>query len=123
MTTPAEIAPNRLNALLSTGPKTEEGKKRSSLNATRHGLTGRVVVLPSEDMEAYRVFSEEMRKSLNPKGPVEIQLAQTVADNNWRLNRIRSIEDSMLGLGHFEEAGNINTNHPEIHAAMTAAGA
>jgi hypothetical protein len=32
---------NRSNALLSTGP-TEEGKKRSRLNALRHDITGQV---------------------------------------------------------------------------------
>jgi hypothetical protein len=85
-----QYAANRLNAILSTGPKSDEGKKRSSLNATRHGLTGRVVVLPSEDMEAYKKLSEELRKSLNPKTPLEVQFAQTVADCQWRLNRICS---------------------------------
>lgn len=30
---------NRLNALSSSGPKTEAGKRRSSVNALRHGLT------------------------------------------------------------------------------------
>ncbi|MEO8028325.1 MAG: hypothetical protein ABI823_17715, partial [Bryobacteraceae bacterium] len=31
---------NRLNAQKSTGPKTIEGKKRASLNALDHGLSG-----------------------------------------------------------------------------------
>jgi hypothetical protein len=35
--------------------------------------------------------------------------------------RIRSIEDGMLGMGHFEAAGNFDTDNPEIHSAMTAA--
>jgi hypothetical protein len=43
--TRAEI--NRANSQHSTGPKTPEGKKRISLNALRHGLTGQVVVMTS----------------------------------------------------------------------------
>ena len=105
----------------STGPRTPEGKARSSTNALRHGLTGRVIVLPSEDMDAYRAFCAELMADLAPETPLERQYAQTFCDTQWRLNRARSLEDSMLSLGHFEAAGDIDTDHPEIHAALTAA--
>ena len=39
----ARLRANRLNAQKSTGPRTEEGKQRASLNATRHGLTAQVL--------------------------------------------------------------------------------
>jgi len=42
-------ATNRANAQNSTGPRTEPGKQRSSLNALGHGLTAQTAVLPSED--------------------------------------------------------------------------
>jgi hypothetical protein len=100
---------------------TSSGRKRSSMNALRHGLTARVVVLPSEDLAAYQAFSKEIVDSLDPQTPVERQFAQTVADNQWRINRIRSIEDGMLGMGHFEDAGNFDTDHAEVHSALTAA--
>jgi hypothetical protein len=64
--------------------RTQEGKARSSMNALRHGLTARVVVLPTEDMAAYNAFSKEIVDSLDPQTPVERQFAQTVADNQWR---------------------------------------
>ncbi len=123
MPSPAEYAANRLNAEKSHGthgiaPRPDPS---SSMNALRHGLTARVVVLPSEDMDAYSAFSKEIVDSLDPQTPVERQLAQTVADNQWRINRIRSIEDGMLGMGHFEDAGDFDTDHPEIHSALTAA--
>jgi hypothetical protein len=105
----------------STGPRTPEGKKRSAVNALRHGLTGRVVVLPSEDMNAYHAFCADLIADLAPATPVERQYAQTFCDTQWRLNRARSLEDSMFSLGHFEAAGDIETDHPEIHAALTAA--
>ena len=37
----AQLRANRLNAQKSTGPRTEEGKQRASLNATRHGSQAR----------------------------------------------------------------------------------
>jgi hypothetical protein len=121
MPSPAQYAANKLNALLSHGPTSPQGRVRSSVNALRHGLTARVVVLPTEDMNAYKAFSKEIADSLDAQTPVERQFAQTVADNQWRINRIRSIEDGMLGMGHWEAAGNIDTDHVEIHAVMTAA--
>ena len=142
MPSPAEYAANRLSrqpvmhapsAETTSGraAASEQGRKRSSLNALRHGLTARVVVLPSEDMAAYRVFAKEIVDSLtgplygglslDAQTPVERQFAQTVADNQWRINRIRSIEDGMLAQGHFESAGNFDADNPEIHSVMTAA--
>ena len=125
MPSPAEYAANRLKTALSEVPQPatrETGRKRStSLNALRHGLTVRVVVLPSEDMDAYHAFSKEIVDCLDPQTPVERQFAQTVADNQWRINRIRSIEDGMLGMGHFEAAGDFPTDNTEAHSAMTAA--
>jgi len=134
MPSPAQYAANRLNAGKSHGPTSPTGKARSSMNALRHGLTARVVVLPSEDMAAYQAFSKEIVDSLDPQTPVERQFAQTVADNQWRINRIRSIEDGMLGMGHFtaaqeqvrcaansDNAGDFDADHPEFHSAMTAA--
>ena len=105
----------------STGPRTSEGKQRSAMNATRHGLTGRTVVMPYEDMQAYHAFCKELFDSLAPETPVERQYAQTFCDTQWRLNRARSIEDAMLSLGHFEEAGDIDVDHCQVHAALTAA--
>src|SRR6202050_5433342 len=121
MPSPLQYAANRLNAEKSEGPTSPQGKARSSMNALRHGLTARVVVLPSEDMDAYRAFSKEIVDSLDAQTPVERQFAQTVADNQWRINRIRSIEDGMLGMGHFEAAGKFDCPPSEIHSAMNAA--
>jgi hypothetical protein len=54
------------------------------MNALRHGLTARVVVLTTEDMNAYQAFAKEIVDSLDAQTPVERQFAQTVADNQWR---------------------------------------
>lgn len=112
---------NRRNAQQSTGPRTEAGKKISSLNALRHGLTSRVVVLPSEDLAAYQKYSTEYLASLAPETFPETQCAQTIIDTQWRLNRVRSLEEGMLALGHNSPAGQHDYGHPEIHGALTQA--
>ena len=101
--------------------KTEEGKRRSSLNARRHNLTGQVTAMTEEDRIAHNAFSEALIKSMAPEGALELQLAQRIATDSWRLNRSSAIEDNIFALGFTDHAGDIDTDHPELHAALTAA--
>src|SRR5712692_5867224 len=117
----ARIARNRENASHSTGPKTEAGKKRSSLNALRHGLTGHTIVLPTEDLAAYERFTKRFFDDLKPIGILEEQLVQNLADTSWRLNRIPALENNLLALGFAEHSDHIITEHPEVHAALAIA--
>src|SRR5712692_7956593 len=114
-------ARNRANAQHSTGPKTEAGKQRSCLNALRHGLTGHTIVLPTEDMAAYQHFTKRFFDDLKPIGILEEQLVQSLADTSWRLNRIPALENNLLALGVAEHSDHINTEHPEVHAALAIA--
>ena len=116
-----QLAANRANAQLSTGPKTEEGKRRSSLNARRHNLTGQVTAMTEEDRIAHDAFSAALIKSMAPEGALELQLAQRIATDSWRLNRASAIEENIFALGFSDHAGEIDTEHPELHAALTAA--
>lgn len=54
MTSLEQFEANRRNALRSTGPKTDGGKRRSRVNAVRHGLTAETVVGILEDAEDYK---------------------------------------------------------------------
>jgi len=114
----ARAARNRANAAHSTGPKTEAGKKRSSLNAYRHGLTGHTIILPVEDLAAYQTFTRKFIDDFNPRGIHEKQLVQSLADTAWRLNRVPALENNLIALGFAEHENKIVTEHPEIHAAL-----
>jgi hypothetical protein len=119
---------NRENARRSTGeavpqsvPRTPEGKQRASLNAMRHGLTGQTVVSPKDDLSAYLRFTRRFHDDLQPKGVIETQLVQTVADNSWRLNRARVYENNLLTIGFDEQSDSIDVEDPEIHRALATA--
>jgi cysteinyl-tRNA synthetase len=88
-----------MNAQHSTGPKTEGGKKKSSLNALRHGLTGQIVVMPAEDLQAYQFHLKSFTDEYHPKGATEANLVQALADASWRLNRVAALETNLLSLG------------------------
>ncbi len=52
MTSPKQRAANKANALKSTGPKSDKGKRRASVNATKHALS-----LPIDE----RAFEAELK--------------------------------------------------------------
>jgi hypothetical protein len=87
---------NRANARLSTGPRTEAGKQRSSLNALRHGLTAQTAVLPTEDPAAYQSHVRQFLDEYQPATPTEIQLVHELANTAWRLNRIPLFEADLF---------------------------
>ena len=87
---------NQANARHSTGPRTEAGKQRSSLNALRHGLTAASPVLPSEDPAAYESHRRQFMDEYQPASPTETQLVQELIDTCWRLNRIPLLEADLL---------------------------
>ncbi len=102
MSAPAIALRNQENAQHSTGPRTKEGKQKSSLNALRHGLTSQLVVLPTEDHAEYTRFRAELLADLKPQGTTESLLANTVCDTHWRLERARNTETNILALAQFE---------------------
>ena len=112
---------NRENAQNSTGPRTEAGKQRCSLNALRHGLTGQTVVLPSDDLAAYERHCKGFFNQYQPKNPTEVQLTQTVADLSWRLNRATAFETNMLALGITEKSNSVDTENDQVHTALAMA--
>jgi hypothetical protein len=86
---PQRLIANRANAQLSTGPVTPEGKAKSSLNAVRTGLTGRTVLLATEDAAAYEAHLERFRREWEPVGDREAELVQSLADTHggWTASR------------------------------------
>ena len=114
----AQLAANRANAQLSTGAKTPDGKATSCLNAVKTGLTGRTVLLHSDDAAEYQHHLAEFEKELSPVGPRERDLVQSIADTLWRLRRIPALEYAIYAQGHVEFAGEFNEYEIALRPGM-----
>ena len=109
---PAQLAANRANAQLSTGPRTEAGQARSSQNAVKSALTGRTVLLPTDDRDEYVAFLADFQEQLNPVGQLECELVQIIVDCHWRLRRIQELEHALYTHGH-EQFESVFADCPE----------
>ena len=86
MTSPEQIEANRRNAALSTGPRTPAGKAASCLNASRHGLLARELLVKGESKGDFAAFADGVRERLAPDGELEIFVVNRVisaAGDRW----------------------------------------
>src|SRR5262245_22103014 len=82
----------RVNGAKSRGPKTPEGKARSSRNATRHGLLSKCVLLKHESVEGFESMVDTYLERYRPQDEVELGFVEEMVVAAWRLRRLWSIE-------------------------------
>ena len=95
---PAQSEAARLNGARSAGPASETGKARSSLNAVRHGLSGRTFfLLPDEDPAEFRQHEAELLAAFRPRDHAEREAVLAVVRTMWREIRGDRLEAQVLG--------------------------
>ena len=75
---PEQLAANRANAAKSTGPRTAEGKLRSSQNARKHGFTAFAVVR-LEDLNEVANLREDLIDAYQPVNSQELFAVERIA--------------------------------------------
>src|SRR5438132_2906217 len=97
MTSNRKIAAARANGAKSTGPKTPETREISSRNSLRHGFTARkTIVLKCEDPEEFQETIDHHLLMYQPATPAEEDLVNEMIACRWRMQRLRTIETSMI---------------------------
>jgi hypothetical protein len=91
MSAASQIA-NAANAQLSTGPRTEEGKRQSSQNARTHGLSAQRPVIPDGDRAAFDQLRTELHAETKPKGALQQIIFEELVHSAWNLSRVRAME-------------------------------
>lgn len=79
------------------GPKTPEGKRRSSMNALKHGRYARsFFVLRHEDHAAFERMVDKVARAFLPQNDFEYHLIRQLASIEWRLQRVLALDSSIL---------------------------
>lgn len=95
----------------STGPRTEDGKAKSSLNALKHGLSiTRHVVLPHEDRARFEALRVELREIFAPQSLRERLAVEDIAKCKWALRRFEKAEAFALAF----PAETHSPNQPQV---------
>jgi hypothetical protein len=122
MSSSKQLSANRANAQLSTGPTSSEGKLKISHNALKTGLTGRTVLLPSDDVAAYQGHVQRIFDEYSPVTDEEKRLTHSIADILWRLERIPVLEAGIYAIGRRELAAQFADESDEaVRKAMIEA--
>jgi hypothetical protein len=95
-----KVEANRRNALRSTGPRTEWGKRTVARNAIKHGFLAREVVITAgdgeESLEEFCDLVGLLSEYYEPVGVVEDLLVQNVATSWWRKARVIRAENGEI---------------------------
>ena len=119
--TDAQLTANRANSTHSTGPKTQAGKRIASHNALKTGLTGQTILLPTDDVANYEAHLARIQDRYEPATDEEQLHAQTIANIEWRLLRIPTLETGILALGRKQFAETHTDETPANRAVLIEA--
>src|SRR5882762_765859 len=87
----------RVNGAKSQGPKTAEGRAKSSRNATKHGLSSRnPLVLECENDDDFQALHLNQMEIHQPATLAEKDLVDQMVAARWRILRLQSIETDVL---------------------------
>jgi hypothetical protein len=95
MASQKQLAANRLNAQKSTGPRSVEGKARSSMNALKTGIDARSQTIPGEPISQLEDLTGDYYQHFCPTTPEQRMLVDTLIDCEWLLRRFRRVEGQM----------------------------
>ena len=90
--TAAQRASSRNNALQSTGPRSPEGKARSSMNALKTGIHAESAVVLGESPELFAALTAEYFDHHRPNTPQQRALVDTLVTCEWQRRRMVRIE-------------------------------
>jgi hypothetical protein len=121
MTSPLKSETARINGAKSRGPKTDQGRADSSMNAVKHGLTAKTLILPNENPDRFREMFKGYFDLFQPANQKEIELVSEIVGARWRLSRVRTYQTAVLDLEMDTQAAQFRKRLGEIDEHMRGA--
>jgi hypothetical protein len=90
------ILASRANGARSRGPKTPQGKLRSSKNAIRHGLLARSLDFSDESQQEFQALLTDHMERFSPTTAAEVRLVEEMVAAAWRLRRVWAAETRLF---------------------------
>jgi len=90
-------------------------------NGFKHPFTGRATVMTEDDRREHIFSVREYVRELDPRGYLEIRLTRTLAIDNWRLDRLKAVEENLFTFESFAAEARTHNEHPQVHHALSQA--
>ena len=95
-----QLAANRQNALKSTGPKSNKGKKKSSMNAFKYGINSNKFLIEGEKKSEFENYKKDFIEELNPTTFLLQEIASQIITTGWKIKRYTSLESVIFNKKH-----------------------
>jgi hypothetical protein len=117
---PASQIANAANAQLSTGPRTEEGKRQSAQNARTHSLTAQQPAIPDADRAAFNELRAQLHAETKPQGTLQQIIFEELLHAAWNLRRVRAMEGELNASASDDDAklDRLARHHTRIERAF-----
>jgi len=89
---------SKINGAKSQGPVTPEGKARSAVNNTKHGMYSSRVVLDNENPALYALLHSLYTDLLQPQDILETDLVENMVNARWKIRRLEASETANMNL-------------------------
>ena len=114
----------RINGAKSRGPKSAEGKKKSSRNSLQHGCTAsHTIILACEDPKDFERMVEKYDTMYKPVTLEEQDLVAEMISARWRIRRATGIETNLLDCEMVTEEPKLKLKFAEVDCGMVLASA
>ncbi|MFN7937948.1 MAG: hypothetical protein U0R19_31755 [Bryobacteraceae bacterium] len=102
---------SKVNGARSRGAVTPEGRSRSALNHTKHGMHSPRVVLETESKETFQILANLYHGVFLPRDQFESDLVDSLVHARWKIRRLEAAQSAELNLAITEHRFDTNETY------------